>query len=605
MKKFTKILALTLAIVMLCTVLSACSLIGSDLARYRSVVAFTVGDEEVTIGNVLDAYSTNYYNYYTYISYGYMTTDEVFENTMTELFEKYTMLADYKSDDSSVIYTSSENSYISLGMANMEYLTQSEAEFAMLNIKYSVFTSLDSYVEDYITTEIGELGDIAEDTSRDFTEYDDFGEYETYNDYQYYKALDTTDMEEYFADYYSVSGFDQYSLSVADYVFASEADAQAKVDYINECLEEATEDGDEVLSITAEDYIAWQELAVEKFDTVLDASYGTGYESYMVEQAGNTVISIIASKWSLGITAEVESDQEALTAALSAEFEAKQDAYLTSINQNEDSYISFITSLSDSSYIFGVPASYEDDFIFVKNILVSFSDAQSAQLSNLSTILGGTDSAEYIAYREALAADIVATDYYNDEAEVESLFVLDSNGNIALNDSADDSTLYDTLTSADLDDESFMDLMGQYNEDTASHTSTYDYVVYVGAPATYTHSWVDEFVDAAVEAYNAGEGSYSLCVSDYGVHIVYYSSDIEIWDSFDSNKMYETTSNEYQLLVSYYSTQSTILYTDAGDALDEIYRYGGLIVEGKGMDYLLEETGMEYDFDEAITSEDE
>ncbi len=591
MKKITKLLAVVLVIVMLCTALTACSLIGSDLARYRAVTAFTVGDEEVTIGNILDAYTSNVYNYYTYISYGYMTYDEVFSTTMSELFQKYTMLDDYKNDSSSIVYTTSENSYISLGLANMEYLTEAEAEFVLTNIKYSIFTTLDSYVESYIATEIGTLGTITEDTSRDFTEYDDLTGYSTYNEYSYYSAMDTTDMDEYFADYYSISDFSQYSLEVSSYVFTSEADAQAKVDYINECLEEGTEEGDEVLTITAEQYIEWQELAMDKFDSVLDTNYGTSYEVYMAEQTENTIISVITNKWSYLLTASIESDTDALVADLEVQFSAEKDAYVTGLNQNPDSYVSFITSLSSTSYIYDVPELYADDFIYVKNILISFSDEQSAQLSNMATILGGTDSDAYIEYRETLAAEIVATDYYNDETEVEGLFVLDENGNIALNSSADDSTLYDAL-SGTVDEDTFIDMMGQYNEDTASHTLTYDYVVYVGAPESYTHSWVDEFVEAAIEAYEDGVGSYSLCVSDYGVHIVYYSSDIETWDSFDASKLYDTTSNEYQLLITYYTAQSTLIYSDVGDELDAEYLYVVKIVECDGLAYLLEETGI-------------
>lgn len=603
MKKITKLLAVVLVLVMLCTALTACSLIGSDLARYRAVTAFTVGDEEVSVGNVIDAYTSNVYNYYTYISYGYMTYDEVFSTTMDELFQKYTMLDDYKNDTSSVVYTTSDNSYISLGLANMEYLTELEAEFVLTNIKYSIFTTLDSYVESYIATEVGTLGTISEDTSRDFTVYDDLDGYSTYNEYSYYSAMDTADMDEYFTDYYSVSSFSQYSLEVESYVFTSEADAAAKVDYINECLEEGTEDGDEVLTITAEQYIEWQQLAMDKFDAVLDTNYGTSCEVYMAEQTENTIISVITNKWSYLLTSSIESDTDALVADLEVQFSAEKDAYVTGLNQNPDSYISFITGLSDTSYIYDVPELYEDQFIYVKNILVMFSDEQSAQLSNMATILGGTDSAAYIEYREALAAEIVATDYYNDEAEVEELFTL-VDGSIALNSSADDSTLYDALTGT-VDSDTFIDMMGQYNEDTASHTSTYDYVVYVGATDSYTHSWVDEFVEAAMETYENGVGSYSLCVSDYGVHIVYYSSDIEVWDSFDATKLYDTTSNEYQLLITYYTAQSTLIYSEVGDELDAEYLYGGKVVECAGMAYLLEETGIEYDFDAAITEDEE
>lgn len=613
MKKITKLLALTLAIVMLCTVLAACSLIGTDVARYRNVVAFTVGDEDVTIGTIIDAYSTNVYSYYSYISAGYSTYEEVFSSTMSELYQKYIMLDSYKQDSSSVIYTSSENKYISLGIANMEYLTEEEAEFVLSNMKHTIFTTLDSYVEGYITAEVGDLADVEDDTSREFTELDSITTGQTYTDYLISESYDVEDINEYFDEYYSMSSFDRYELEVDSYVYST-TDAAAMVASINERLEDATEDGDEVPTITAEDYIAWQELAMEEFAEILDTNYGAGFESYMYYQSASTIVSIINNKWSYSVASAVETDIDTIKTDLEAMYTAEYNAYQTSINQNPDSYISFITDLGTGDYIYDVPSLYEDDFIFVKNILFTFSDAQSAELSAVAEILGGTDSDEYKAYRLSLVESIIGTDYNSDdEDELTDIFLVDD-GNITLNPDASDSTLYDTLTSGDLTEDDIKDLMVQYNEDTASHSITYDYVVYTGALDSYTHSWVDEFVDAAIEAQEGGVGSYAICVSDYGVHIVYYVSDIEPWTEFDFSKIYDSengqfdfdaSSNEYAMYKSYYSALSSILYTEVGDELNDEYLYGGKVVEAVGLSYLLEELGLEYDFDDAITDPDE
>ena len=91
-----------------------------------------------------------------------------------------------------------------------------------------------------------------------------------------------------------------------------------------------------------------------------------------------------------------------------------------------------------------------------------------------------------------------------------------------------------------------IELMKQYNTDTAQHSKVYDYVVRVGeVPDSYTSSWVQEFVDAANVAYDlataagATGGYYGVAVSTYGVHIVYYSAKVEA-QTFDFEPTFST-----------------------------------------------------------------
>ena len=142
-------------------------------------------------------------------------------------------------------------------------------------------------------------------------------------------------------------------------------------------------------------------------------------------------------------------------------------------------------------------------------------------------------------------------------------------------------------------------------------------MVRVNAPENYTAKWVKEFVAAADEAYAAGKGNYALCVSEYGVHIVYYTDEVkaQTLDFSTLAKCLDTTSREYLRFKTQYTTDSKELVSKALTELQKSYftvkdEDGKVTNESKikfasMFDTFLKDQGLSYDKSKATTySED-
>ena len=127
MKKFSKIIALTVVAVMLVAMLTGCALFGKNTAKYRALPVITVGNEEITLGRVIDLFNTYYSNYYQYIEYGYYTYEDILDMTLDAIYSTYMKVDAYKTDASNVNYTAAENSYVGV-YQDAEYLSQTEME---------------------------------------------------------------------------------------------------------------------------------------------------------------------------------------------------------------------------------------------------------------------------------------------------------------------------------------------------------------------------------------------------------------------------------------------------------------------------------------------
>ena len=596
MKKFTKIIALTVVAILLVTMLTGCALFGKNTAKYRALPVLSVGNEEITLGRVIDLFNTYYSSYAQYIDYGYYTYEDILDMTLDAIYSTYMKVDAYKTDATSIKYTAGENSYVGV-YQDAEYLSQAEVETLIKSVKYSLFSGLNASVENFINIEVGSIHESHEETSRDFYEYDDMMGCATYAEMLYQSNLKDKDADEYFEKFPLATMLEP---NVDDYVLTA-GSAQAHVDDINERLAEYVEDhgeeGDEVPSITEDQYIDYQERALRQYTKSVDANYGLTVSELFVYQVESYIDSVIAMKYDLKLSGTIETSAT-FKQEVQATFDSNVATDTADYALNPSNFESFISSLTNDSVIYSVPEQYASSYIFVKNLLIPFDEKQTAILANYATVCGSTTSDEYVAFREQLAASIVAKDFNNDEAEVEGLFAYES-GELKLA-----GALAQALPQGGtVTNEAFMELMAQYNTDTASHANVYDYVVRVGyTPSSFTHSWVQEFVDAANEAYEAGEGSYAICVSQYGVHIVLYSGNVEP-SSFDVNKIYDTSSNEYRVMKQAYSDKLAYLQTKENEQLEEVYKYSAdrKIQTTRNFKQLLKILDMEYDFEEAMT----
>lgn len=610
MKKAIKLITLVLVVVLMFSVLSGCAMFGRNAEKYRSTALVKVGDQAITVGEMLDAFNTQYNNYYYYIAQGYFTVEQVFEIAADSLYTQVIKVDAYVSNSDNQPVTDNK------AYKNGEYLTADELNFIVRYVKYLVFTNFDQQVESFLSNDFDFNAKEAEDTSRDFLEPDDLKGVK-YSDYIYNQNFVNEDMDEYMEDYYSfVRAEDlQKDNSVDAYVFTKPADAQAMLDSYNDRLDEEDE------KVTYELLVETQNKVVRRYQNSIKASYGFDLDGFVKNQIESMIKSIIVAKYNKGIYSKIDgADASKTKEALFANTQG------LAVNQSADyilnnSFDSLITSLSESSYLYAVDEAQKGNYIFVKNILIPFSSKQTQYLTNLAQTLGGTESEAYVAARLQAATQIVADDFTSEKdedgnyAKVEGLFEVSGNKLVIKAGSALAANLQngqvvpmDGMSKT----ETIIELMKKYNTDVGQHSATYDYVVRVKDDESYTQPWVTEFVDAAKTAKQGGVGSYAICVSTYGVHIVYYSADVTAQDfsqgAFDGvvgNPDVDTTSPAYKLFKAYFETESNSAVTKDLEALKKAYETNERVVETSEFKKFMKDNEIEYTFEDMICTEEE
>jgi len=96
---------------------------------------------------------------------GYLTTDGLMEMVMNSLYYQTEKIDAYK--QTAGVYTDDS---LKDFCYNAEYLKKNELAFVVQYVKYMVFTTLDTLVEDYAEKNYKLKDKESEDTSRDFPE---------------------------------------------------------------------------------------------------------------------------------------------------------------------------------------------------------------------------------------------------------------------------------------------------------------------------------------------------------------------------------------------------------------------------------------------------
>lgn len=604
MKKASKILTLILVVVIAASLFAGCAAFGKDSVKYRNSVAVKVGGENITVGKVLDTFNSYYNSYSAYISAGYLTADSLMNMVMSSLYYQMEKVDAYKNTQGVQTTESLKDR-----CHNAEYLTQDEMKFVMTYVKYMVYSTVDSLVEDYIEDDFKLKAAETDDTSRDFTELDEIKEGESYAEFVYRKNFINEEMDEYIKDYYTgLIGTEDFK--VDSYVYQTEAAASKMLSDYNKRIEE----GDK---LTFDQLKSYQEKALAQYKRNVVANYNFELEQLIKNQVEDVVTSVIVAKYNLSINQIIEGDNlDSTLDVLKANIKVLVDSDTAKFNTDGD-FISFIEGLKDGDYIHSVPQEYT--YIFVKNILVPFSENQKAVLANAAKILGTTDSEEYKQIRKEMATEIVADDFLSEKdkddkyAKVENVFIMDGE-NLVINPACKAFSDYlsgGVVTAMDgkTKDETVIELMKQFNTDTAQHTAAYDYVVRVGkTPSSYSPKWVPEFVDGANEVWAEGSGkkNYALAVSEYGVHIIYYADDVaaQQFDFDDKAKLTDPSTNEYKLFKSYFDAQSSLILGDKQTELHKSYVDAGKITKTNNFDVFLSDNGITFDFAKSLSDED-
>ena len=632
MKKASKILTLILIVVFVLSVFAGCDLVGRNTAKYRSTVAMTVGNEQITIGKLLDTFNSYYNSYYYYVNAGYFDIEYLLEMTVSSLIQQYMEIDNYVKTHDAVTPSQAKLAH------NAEYLSEDQFLYCIKYVIHSAFTTFDETVITNLSVK-HDIGDAEEeDTSRDFVEYDDLKGAANYAEYTLNQNFDTEEIDEYFEKYYNNSieiTVDSLANLAKNYVCESEEVASEILAELNDRLED---DEDE---ITFDEYQQAQQKALDQYSDTIKSNYGFTLQEFLKSQVNDMVSSGILALWSYEQYKDIDGDLDEIIKTAN-KVNADAQAAEFAINNNFDS---FITGLSESSFIYDVPQDMQGKYVFVKNILIPFASQDSAWLNGQSSSFGGADTDAFKDLRNKTAASIKARYFDSDKYDetIEALFeqtladflkpeqydedekeeykykkigelFTNSDKGITINPDGALGKFFGEggevkkvgdLEGADL----IVELMRRFNTDTAQHSSRYDYVVYVGDDwEDYDHSWVKEFYTAVNELGHKQDGSfdpenvgkYAMCVSTYGVHIIYVDSFVES-KKFDSSIAWtDTASLSY---VRYKEQFNSLMNTRTQEALQVLQKEylsekSNLVTVNKQFDRFLKDNNFTFDLDE-------
>lgn len=224
----------------------------------------------------------------------------------------------------------------------------------------------------------------------------------------------------------------------------------------------------------------------------------------------------------LKITLMQEYIEDSVTVT-SDEVLAEYERLLTEQVQSYTADISnYYTAAAANSTIYYVP---DQNYFYVKHILLPFSSEQTASLTAFKALNGKT-TAEIESYRADLANSIVAYKHVNGENDTANPYTVDQVMNIIK------SRMLPLSGHAREADRAFDDLMYDFTTDTAIFNNAIGYPVRYKLGDGDTETYMQEFADASRELYDGymagtvkiGDVLYKKVVTDYGVHILYLSS---------------------------------------------------------------------------------
>lgn len=483
MAKFKKFISIIALAVFTLTFLVGCGLFVLNEDRYREQTAIEVGNEVVTLGEVIDYFDANGT---AYIQQGY-TYQQVWDMLFPVFVQQKIMLNEYKTNSKT---SNSSDLAKSIG-GNASYLNDETLTYVQKSVYVSFYASLDSLTMSELSEDFTFEAEKADDK---YPEMIVRGENFSPADADKYLDVDALNkaLEEYPAnqDFKSVK-----------YIFAENDEQVAKI--VADLNERLVKDNDDDADVTVADYIKAQKKAISTLTKNIKNNKDLSVEDYLAKTVCDQVDAQISNEYlnSLYRGNEIAITEDIFNAKLAAKIEEVKALY----SQNVTSFASFITGLTDEDFVYYVPNEYRGQYYYVRSILLPFSDEQT-ELLNLAKSRFGSTSQQYINYRLQMAQSIEVKD--NEGAEIGLIELLEQIG--------------DDITRDD-----FVELTYKYNTDPGMQNPVHSYVVSkdptdLGFGGT---SFVKEFVEEARRMINNGfEGG--MCVTDYGVHLLYNDGEV-------------------------------------------------------------------------------
>lgn len=551
MQKFFKYFGIML-MVALVFALAGCSLVQKNEDRYNNQIAVKVGNEEITLKQVMEFFDSNGGNY---INSGY-DAQTVWDALFAQYVQQMIGVDEYKKSYEGTKYSGER----SLKYANGEYYTEEELAYLEKSLQVDILSSLDSLFE----TELKDLGytlSEAEDNERDEmkeikidTNLSLTARKEAYNHKKLDKSLESYKIQPVTND--------------ITYVYDNKDDERlvAALEKLNARIAEDDE------KVSPELYIELQEVALQKFERSLTNTYYDSISEYMESRMELLIKQQLYVDYQYKYGSEVEAKD------MNAELQVKLNYLVAQAKEgyklDPASFVTFVTGLSNTSFIYDVPEQYVGKYGFVKNMLIPFSDEQTQKLTTIANKFG-TDSVTYLRLRAELAQEILVTDFIDapdaeDADKANAQFIINDKYEVVGSEFF--ASMLDNCTK-----EEFVNLMFRYNTDTAQHNAAYDYVISKDEPDVtgVADTWVKEFASVARTLAKDGTvGGIGYALTTYGVHIIYYSGDV-VADEFDWAKKLDDQVGAgtavYRFYNTYYNSVLSTLFSRNMDNLNKKY----------------------------------
>ena len=243
--------------------------------------------------------------------------------------------------------------------------------------------------------------------------------------------------------------------------------------------------------------------------------------SYVYPMIGQTHLMYYVSTKSIERSQKITALQDYLTKNITVSDAEVMNAYTSLLNEQSSTYANnvaaFDSAMSQGSTVLYYP---NDNYFYVKHILLPFSDEQTAALNAYKARLNVTKE-QVKAYRAQLAEALVA--YPHDAGEDDKSRPM-TVAQIMNEIKAKMLPLEINTQEADL---AFDDLIYLYNTDPGAFGNNKGYVVKYKLNDGENETYMQEFADAARymrENLEVGQVYYEPVITDYGVHIMYFAS---------------------------------------------------------------------------------
>lgn len=259
------------------------------------------------------------------------------------------------------------------------------------------------------------------------------------------------------------------------------------------------------------------ESDIEAIDEIID----TRGISYVYPMIGSTHLMYYVSGKSIERSQKIRELQSYLSESVDVSDEEVIAKYNSLLNEQRSAYTAnvsaFNTAMSNNSTVLYYP---NDNFFYVKHILLPFSDAQKAELTAFKERLNVTKG-EIESFRNGLAESIVCYPHVAGEDDKTRPMTVDK---VMSHIRSVMTPLESNVKSADT---TFDDLIYLYNTDTGAFGNNKGYVVKYRLDEGESETYMQEFADAARymrENLAVGQVYYNKVITDYGVHIMYFAS---------------------------------------------------------------------------------